>query len=651
MEKLQPFLKQKYWICFGLSVIFVLFGWWNASGDLATKTTDRKTSVEGSFSKAAQGASDPNETWVAGGKKENEEDKGAYKTASLQLWKRQQTAREWPEQIRSEMQKIKYFADVPSKETRERWASIYRTQMEDLLKIVQPFNRETGEGLVVVDANRITRQKYDSWRINKPTSNEIWSNQEDIWLLKALLTSISKTNDSATRITESQVPEIKRLHLRGGDPKTKPGAVGSKAGGLTGGASGMPSGFGEMSGGGEMYAGGMTGGGGGGAMNHTHPGKSFEGKTGGDVLTEEFGAVAGAAGMGGMGPGMMGMPSSEGMSGTGGGFGGGKSAAKKEVRYVDDAEKDQGYKTRAFLLDVVVRDERLPDLLAKLTNSDFPVEIRRVEILSRAAGASGGMSGMGGEGMSGYGGGEMSGEGGGGFGGELSGGFGDPSGMSGMPGGSGMMNPGLGDLAGSEGGFPGFGGGTDGGYPGESGTMDPTAGAAAAMKGIEVLNAAMADPLLIEVRIGGLLTLYMTPEEALNQEKTEEKSAVEAAAAAPASANPAATDATTPAIDSTAIDATATDASAASVPAAGDTPKESSETPAETPATPSPDGNTPQPADAGGETPATVPPATSGEPTVPSATGEIPAEPATVSPENGSSSTEPSNNPTPSSAP
>ncbi len=53
-----------------------------------------------------------------------------------------------------------------------------------------------------------------------------------------------------------------------------------------------------------------------------------------------------------------------------------------EVRYVDGADKDIGYKTRAFLLDVVIRDERLPDLLAKLTNSDFPVEIVRVEITS-----------------------------------------------------------------------------------------------------------------------------------------------------------------------------------------------------------------------------------------------------------------------------
>ena len=441
MEKLQPILKQKYWICFGLSLIFVLFGWWNASGELAARTAERKTSVEGSFGKAGQGATDPNESWVAGGKKENEEDKAAYQSASLQLWKRQQTAREWPEQIRGEMQGTAYFADTISRETRERWASIYRTQIEDLLEIVKPFKNDTGEGLVMVDANRITRQPYDSWRTNKPTSNEIWSNQEDIWLLKALLTSISKTNDSATRITESQVREIRSLRLRGGDRKTKPSAGGAKSGGMmSGGAMGGMSGMSGMDGG-EGYAGAM-GGGGAGAAGNSHPGTSFEGKSGGDILTEEFGPVAGAAGMGGMGgmaPGMS-MPGGggEGFAGAlsgASGMSGAKASAKKEVRYVDDAEKDQGYKTRAFLLDVVVRDERLPDLLAKLTNSDFPVEIVRVEILSRAAGASSGM----GCGMNGMGGGGMS-----GYGGEMPGGFGESGGIGGIggfPGGAGMMNP------------------------------------------------------------------------------------------------------------------------------------------------------------------------------------------------------------------
>ncbi len=526
MEKLKPILKQRYWVCFGLALLFVIIGWWSASGDLATQTEIRKKSVADSFNSADQGKTDPNAKWVEGGKTENDLDSAAYKTASLQLWKRQQAAREWPEQIRSEMQKMSYFSDIKSKETRERWVSIYQKQIVELLQIVKPFKHETGDGLVLVDANRITRQPFNKWQIDYPSSNEIWSNQEDIWLLKALLTSISKTNDSATRITESQVPEIKQLTLRGGDRKTKPagksggadGGGGMGGGGMGGGGMGGGGMGGGGMGGGGMGGGGMGGGGmgGGGAASHSHPGTTFEGVSVGDVLTEEFGAVAGAGGggFGGGGQSSSGsMPSK--MSGAGS-MGDGKGAATtKEVRYVDDAAKDQGYKTRAFLLDVVIRDERLPDLLAKLTNSDFPVEIVRVEMLSRAGGGMGG-GGMGGGGM---GGGGMPGGGGMGSGGMGSGGprmsLGDPQG--------GLSGGGMG-MRGSSSRFGGMP--SDGGAAGADGPGMMDDGVEAA-RGVELMSAAMADPLLIEVRIGGLLTLYMTPEETETQAKTEETSAKE----------------------------------------------------------------------------------------------------------------------------
>ena len=573
MEKLAPILKHKYWICFGLALIFVLVGWWSASGDLATKTDLRKKSVEDSFSSAGQGKTDPNELWVAGGKKENESDSAAYKTASLQLWKRQQAAREWPEQMRSEMQKIKYFADFTSNETRERWVSIYQKQIEDLLKIVQPFQHDTGEGLVLVDANRITRQPFNKWQIDLPSSNEIWSNQEDIWLLKALLTSISKTNGNAARITDSQVLEIRQLTLRGGDRKTKPGAKagGGMGGGMVGGMGGGGMGGGGMGGGAlGMSGGGMTGseigmtggGGGGGIAGLSHLGTAFEGKSGSDILVEEFGAVAGGGGNFGAAVGEDYAATLSSGQGMGNQPGGSKTTgAKKEVRYVDDAEKDQGYKTRGFLLDVVIRDERLPDLLAKLTNSDFPVEIVRVEILSHVSGSGASSSGgYGGGGMpGGYGGGTP-----GGFGGGSGGGMGMPGpempggagGAGGYPGNSGAMSP---NMGGAE-----FGGLSDedgfSGAGGESGLMGTGAGTEAA-KGTEVLNAAMADPLLIEVHIGGLLTLYMTPEESETQSKTEEISAKEAEKSPPTVVEPITTDAAgTPSATNPGAESSATDA-------------------------------------------------------------------------------------------
>ena len=513
MEKLKPILKHRYWICFGLALIFVLAGWWNASGDLAAKTTVRKASVDGSFTLADKGKTEPNELWVAGGKKKNEDDSVAYKEASLQLWKRQQTAREWPEQIRDEMKRIEYFAEVNNKETRERWVETYPDQFEDLLEIVQPFQHDTGEGLVLVNPSKITpRQPDNKWQINLPSSNEIWSNQEDIWFLKALLTSISKANDSATRITESQVREIKRLTLRGGDRNTKPGAITSQGAGAVGNMSGLggrrdPDDDRDSGSSFSVAPGPGT---------QTHPGKAFEGNGGQDILAEEYGGVAGANMF--RSSGTRDVDSDD--------DSGGLAAAKAEVRYVDGADKDIGYKTRAFLLDVLIRDDRLPDLLAKLTNSDFPVEIVRVEIVPSAKGAAG-ASGVS-RGMTNV-------------DDDESGGL-----MRAMSGGaSGGFLPGSG-----YGGVPGLGGSSrrrgkdadddSSGYSGEADQMGAGLKSAAAA---DALNVAMADPLLIEVHIGGLMTLYMTPEEAKMQAKTEETDAKDAATATPADASTDATSA------------------------------------------------------------------------------------------------------------
>ena len=192
MEKLQPLIKHRYWICFGLSVMFVVVGWWMASGAIATETDNRRKAVKESFEKAKQGATDPNQDWVAAAKELNAQDDVEYKSASNILWVRQQNARKWPDMLQNDMKGIGYQKTIANKTTRGKWAAHYRTQMEKLLEIVKPFKPESGEGLVMVDPSRITHKPYESWKYGLPASAEIWNNQEDIWLLQSLLTSIAR---------------------------------------------------------------------------------------------------------------------------------------------------------------------------------------------------------------------------------------------------------------------------------------------------------------------------------------------------------------------------------------------------------------------------------------------------------------------------
>ena len=525
MDKLQPLIKHRYWICFGLSLVFVLAGWWMASGAIAVEILARKDAVEKSFEKAKQGANDPNQFWVEAAKKENTKDDAAYKSASAQLLQRQKDARRWPDVLANDLKGIPYREDVKDSTTRGRWASIYRDEIEKLLTIVKPF--KNGEGLVIVDTSKITHKPFNSWRTAYPSSTEIWDAQEDIWLLQSLLTSIARVNEGATRISEAQVRQISRLHLRGGDRDATPAAAGGGMMGGMGGDMGGMSMSAEMMGGAGAMGGGMGMGAAGGDGGKSHPGKEFEGSAGADILTEEFGP-AGPAGGGaspmGMGGGMgMGM-GMDAMSMGGAGGMGGAATPVEEVRYVDDGA-ELGYKTRAFLLDVVVRDDQLPNLLASLTNSDFPVEIVRVEVVSRSAprGSGGGMPGGGMPGMDG---GMMSsmGSAGGGDMADMGGGAGygmpdDLGGGAGFGSGAELPDAGVG---------PGIYGSGSGGYDGGAGYPGmmpgaPGAGAGLAQnKGKEALQVAMADPLLVMVKIGGLMTLYQSAQEAESQAATAE---------------------------------------------------------------------------------------------------------------------------------
>ncbi|MEY3458734.1 MAG: hypothetical protein RL215_1891, partial [Planctomycetota bacterium] len=184
MDKLQPLIKHRYWICFGFALIFALTAWLLASGSIAAEIDARTASVKGSFDKSGQGKDQPNQKWVEAAKKKNENDAASYKKAATSLRERQISARRWPDMISEEMKGIAYQEVIQNQLTREKWASIYRDEVEALLEIVKPFR--DGKGLVVVDSNRITHRPYNSWITAKPQSREIWDAQEDIWLLRSL---------------------------------------------------------------------------------------------------------------------------------------------------------------------------------------------------------------------------------------------------------------------------------------------------------------------------------------------------------------------------------------------------------------------------------------------------------------------------------
>ena len=492
MEKLQPIIKQMFWILFGMALILILWAWWAASTNLSAAITEGHDKVEKSYQESKQNVeSVPNPRWTEGAAKENAIHLVAYTESGHGLWQQQLKARVYPQKISKELSVIEYGSTI-ERDIRGEFAKLYRRYFNEQLETLQPFSQ--GDGLVEVNYSGITQEDENRWRTKTPTSREIWEAQEDIWLLRSIYDAIAEVNSGAENIEKATIRSVQQLELRGGDPDAEPGAAGGGGGGFS-------------SDGGDDYMGAPPGdygdASGGGAATATGPWAAYQGNSSGDLLVEEFGAAAAAAGggfSGGGGPESMMMPGDD----SSGGFDSQGTASTK--RYVDDSE-ELPYKTRAFILQVRMVQQRIPSLLAALTNSSFPVEIVRVDASFGspvASSPSGGMGDMGGMGDSG------------------------PEGMDAYGGGGG--NP-----FGSGAGFGGFGG--DGGYGGAGAAFGGPRRGLAAKNGKTkppdprksgFYATAMADPNLSTVRVAGLMTLYESREEKEAIEDAEQVAETEA---------------------------------------------------------------------------------------------------------------------------
>jgi len=546
MEKLRPVIKQLFWISTGFVVLIAVGGWWMAMGSLNKSIEDGRKTLEKNVKSSKAGKEAPNDAWAANAAKMNDAYRAEFSAAELQLHRSQKSTRRFPDgPAGAELARIEFLTRIDDRPLRARYKEIYLDHFLEQIRVLNPFIVEDNQGLIVVEPSGIQQADTGAWVGREPTSSEIWTAQEDLWLLRSLFESIANVNEGSTRLGTSPVREMKMLRLRGGS---------RKGGGAAAAAAFGPEGaFGGMIGLGGLSAGAIerrdmdtdkkskSGG------NTPNPGLAFAGGFTSDFLSEEFGpppSKGGGTGGGSRGGGRRGRDEEEEANNWSWGdetepapkpepapstsptpAGGNEIESEMKARYVDDTAE---YRTRAFLLDVRVTQDAVPSLLAELTNSSFPVEIVRVSArFSSGDGSEPGLINN----NTGRGRAESADEDGGGFR------FG--GGRGGGLGGRGLGSRGLGRRGLS---FqrPGRGGddrdsprrrGGGGGGANSSGLLSRLSvleySPERAAKGEEQRFIALADTTLVELRIGGLLTLYRTKEENLNAEKTEELDVLE----------------------------------------------------------------------------------------------------------------------------
>jgi hypothetical protein len=592
MDKLEPILKQKFWILLGVGLIMTITGWWMASGTLAATIAERRKKLD-DLEKVIPSGEVPNNNWTQQLATINTAQEQLVDNARREMWERQKAVMFWPPTVDDFAKDVPYQGEF-SLVARTLYRDHYADDVEKVWQMCKPFNPLDGSGIVVFPLQKFPQQRTGDLQ---PTSKQMWEWQEDLWLLVPIMEAIRDVNGGpqAQRL-DASIHVIEKLYLVGGN-RAALTSEGGGGGGAMGGMDGAMSSYTGGEDGGAMNLGALGGGNLGGLEGGLGGGRGGppSGKVDFDPKEEYGDGGGGPGGGGGIGNLYGGSTGDDGGADLGalGGGGAATSTAQTVRRYVDD-DPNLPYKTRAFYLSVIMDHRKIPDLLAELTadgESPWPIEIGRVQVarLNPDDGQSPG--GIGGAGsLATF----------GGSGAEYADGSG--AGLSPMP------------TVGGAGSTPDY-------IPPEDGE---TAGALRGGIGPQGRSPAgafetiLADPNLARVAICGLIYIY-------GEVKPPEQPASAEPPGAPASdavaADPGATG-VDPSADSS---ATVADPSAPTNPVA-------SPTDANPPAATEPAGNAPA-------APASNPAAETPDASTPSSTSPAPAEAPATSPENSSPTT------------
>ncbi len=476
MNKLKPILAQKFWILFSFVLIMPLVGYFMTKGKLAAAIDERWKKLDGSFTSIPDGKGVPNDSWTQRLNVINEQQRQHNIRANHELWVKQKVRMTWPKDIAPIMAKAEYFQNLTAEQKGDqilyKYPQSYRSQIRALWEIVDPLDDGTNlrdsdkrrkVAFAMADLHQSSKMGSENF---EPSFLDIWNAQEDIWLQTELLHAIRRMNASGISQGDAFIKQLVKIQLFGGTKATGEAAATTSSGMAGGAGSDMTSGI--------MQGGFGTGGG---------APKSESSTQSADInLAEEF-VVSSEGGAGSSPSGMSGMT---GMSAPGSntassadGNASGDAGTKPDVKRYIDFDENQKYKRRGFYIKLVMDHRKVPDLLAELMNSPFPVEIIRVHQVkySDSGNSSGGAGGV------------MAGGTAAGFGGGLK-----PSSSADAAGGSAPASTGFGEDEGSG--------------LGKSGSGLSTARSGAGGSGSA---AAMAEPTLAHVAILGVWTLYMPP--------------------------------------------------------------------------------------------------------------------------------------------
>jgi len=420
--------KHRFWILFGVTVLLAPVGWWLGTANLVAETEKQLSAIaaaENSVDSILNEPHHPNRPkFIEPLQKVNQKRAEHHQQGARYLWEQQKDVMQWPKPVAPVMENTPFMQAGDETTDREanirtEYANIYDEECRRVRDLVDPvrfvavqdddgqiIEKPVGKVWFEYQGYPRPRLPSDAWRNRSPAFEEMWETQLDNWLIAAILKSVNRVNEyrGAKNVYDASIRRIVSLVLRGGS-RNQPNA--KTASGED--AEGAPPGEGE----GEGEAQGATG-------SKSIPGldgRLGSGEPGGETTRRMAGTEAGgrSSDSGGLPakdigdivfgqrvpkqvPGENGdsPPGGEDGSAAGASYPGSTSSGDNSERtgggsfatmspWVDN-DPEMPFKTRGFIIQVLMKRKDIPLLVRELTDArktKFPVEILWINTLDK----------------------------------------------------------------------------------------------------------------------------------------------------------------------------------------------------------------------------------------------------------------------------
>jgi hypothetical protein len=350
-EVLRQIIKYRFWISIGVAALFATIAYMVGSGPIqalaAKETSDIKNAEKEVKTYAQPGI--PTKEYGPVVEKKTQVVSTDVVTAWRTLYDRQAPYLTWPEGTQERFQTWgPKWPEKVSPKTVElaivEYIEAYPAYVNMVYKTFNPFDYETGEGVVAgpSEGDLLAPVQFDQEHL--PDLGKVWAAQERLWIQRTVLQVVADVNKTAKKWNEAVVRQVVSLEV--GSPDAQDQRSLAKDEKLE-----------ESKG---IYA----------------PGE--------EPKADEAGAGPAGGGGGKLGQ-MGGMGRRAGASDGGMGMmgGGGSSQAPASIFYVhSDSDK---YQVLPFAVTVLIDQDRVQDFLIELENSPMSIQVKDFELVRPAA--------------------------------------------------------------------------------------------------------------------------------------------------------------------------------------------------------------------------------------------------------------------------